>query len=131
MLKKTVFLVLSLLLMCFLAACGRGEQKIQNSDSVTTVDVSDSTEHAEFSEVENSGDFAENSNILIVYFSRYGNTDYPDDVDAATSASIVADGNGRYGTTEYVASMISQMAGGDIHRIETVTPYTADLIRYL
>ena len=153
MLKKTVFLVLSLTLMCFLAACGRGEQKTQNSDSVTTVDVSDSTEHAEFSEVENSGDFAEtslpadiqeltgisgeksshesvevseSSNILIVYFSRYGNTEYPDDVDATTSASIVADGNGRYGTTEYVASLISQMAGGDIHRIETVMPYTAD-----
>lgn len=41
-----------------------------------------------------------------VYFSRYGNTEYPDDVDATTSASIVADGTGRYGTTEYIANMI-------------------------
>lgn len=46
-------------------------------------------------------------NILIVYFSRWGNTDYPDDVDATTSASIVPDGDGRYGTTEYIANMIA------------------------
>ncbi|MDO5110957.1 MAG: cyclophilin-like fold protein [Clostridia bacterium] len=68
----------------------------------------------------------ENSNNLIVYFSRYGNTEYPDNVDATTSASIVVDGNGQYGTTEYVASLIQQAVGGDVHRIETVTPYTAD-----
>lgn len=43
--------------------------------------------------------------ILIAYFSRFGNTNYPDDVDASTSASIVID-NGRFGTTEYVAKMI-------------------------
>lgn len=61
-----------------------------------------------------------------IYFSRYGNTEYPDDVDATTSASIVADGTGRYGTTEYVANMIQQAVGGDVHRIETVTPYTED-----
>lgn len=63
--------------------------------------------------------------ILIAYFSRFGNTDYPDDVDATTSASIVIY-NGRFGTTEYVARMIQEAVGGDIHPIETVTPYTAD-----
>ena len=66
------------------------------------------------------------SNILIVYFSRWGNTDYPDDVDATTSASIVPDGDGRYGTTEYIANMIADEVGGDLHLIETVMPYTAD-----
>ena len=67
---------------------------------------------------------SENS-ILIVYFSRWGNTEYPDDIDAATSASIVLDGE-RYGTTEYIAGMIQEAVGGDIYLIETVTPYTAD-----
>lgn len=69
----------------------------------------------------------ESGNILIAYFSRYGNTEYSDDVDATTAASIVADKTGRYGTTEYVANMIQQAVGGDIHRIETVTPYTFSL----
>ncbi len=63
--------------------------------------------------------------ILIAYFSRWGNTNYPDDVDATTSASIVIDNN-RFGTTEYVARMIQETVGGDIHPIKTVTPYTAD-----
>lgn len=62
---------------------------------------------------------------MIAYFSRLGNTNYPDDVDASTSASIVIN-NGRFGTTEYVARMIQETVGGDIHLIETVTPYTTD-----
>ncbi|MDD3252202.1 MAG: flavodoxin [Lachnospiraceae bacterium] len=66
------------------------------------------------------------NNTLIVYFSRWGNTEYPADVDATTSASIVADGNLRYGTTEYIANMIAGKVGGDLHRIETVTSYTTD-----
>ncbi|MDE7194272.1 MAG: hypothetical protein K2O14_09915 [Oscillospiraceae bacterium] len=63
--------------------------------------------------------------ILIAYFSRWGNTEYPDDIDASASASIVID-NGRFGTTEYVARLIQETVGGDIHLIKTVTPYTAD-----
>ncbi len=63
--------------------------------------------------------------ILIAYFSRRGNTNYPNDVDATTSASIVID-NDRFGTTEYIARMIQETVGGDIHPIKTVTPYTTD-----
>lgn len=42
---------------------------------------------------------------LIAYFSLWGNVNYPDGVDATTSASIVVD-NSHFGTTEYVARMI-------------------------
>lgn len=45
--------------------------------------------------------------ILIAYFSRFGNTNYPDDVDASTSASVVID-NGRFGTTEYVGNTVGK-----------------------
>lgn len=65
------------------------------------------------------------NNILIAYFSRWGNTDYPEDVDATTSASIVADGE-NYGTTEYVARLIQNQVGGDLHLIQTQDKYTAD-----
>ena len=65
------------------------------------------------------------SKILIAYFSRWGNTDYPRDVDATASASIVTD-NKRFGTTEYVARIIQEETGGDIHLIETASKYTAD-----
>lgn len=66
------------------------------------------------------------SNILIAYFSRVGNTEYPDNIDATTSASVVVDQTQQYGTTEYIARMIQQKAGGDLHRIETKEAYSTD-----
>ena len=66
------------------------------------------------------------SNILIAYFSRVGNTEYPDDVDATTSASIVVDDMKQYGTTEYLARMIQKKVGGDLHLIETKETYPTD-----
>ena len=145
--KKTNILLLSFLTACSLAACGIQEQAAESKAPESLAENFADTERTETGEVENDGeaegyseaepeesseqqsvhDSAEstgNSSILIVYFSRYGNMEYPDDVDATTSASIVADESGRYGTTEYVANMIQQAAGGDVHRIETVTPYT-------
>lgn len=147
--KKTSILLLSFLMACTLAACGSQEkaeesrtpeflaENFADTESTKTSGVENNGEAEGSSEAEPEGaseqqsmqDSAEstgNSNILIVYFSRYGNTEYPDDVDATTSASIVADGTGQYGTTEYVANMIRHAVGGDVHRIETVTPYTED-----
>lgn len=66
------------------------------------------------------------SNILIAYFSLANNANYPDDVDATTSASIVAENEGRYGTTEYLARMIQKKVGGDLYRIETKEAYPDD-----
>lgn len=122
--KKTSTFLISFLMVCSLAACGNQEQATEIRTAESLAENLADTESTKTVGGEN--DEKGNSNILIVYFSRYGNTEYPDDVDATTSASIVADESGRYGTTEYVANMIRQVAGGDIHRIETVTSYTED-----
>lgn len=66
------------------------------------------------------------SNILIAYFSLAGNTETSANVDAITSASVVADNMGQYGTTEYIARMIQQKVGGDLHQIQTKVPYPDD-----
>lgn len=67
------------------------------------------------------------SKSLTVYFSRVGNTDYPADVDATTSASVVVNNNGNLtGTTETVAKMIHASVGGDIAEIQTVNKYSTD-----
>ncbi len=68
----------------------------QESSETTTESTLDSEQ---LSETENIESNLSTRNILIVYFSRRGNTDYPDDVDATTSASIVVDEETRYGTT--------------------------------
>lgn len=61
--------------------------------------------------------------ILIAYFSRWGNTDYPADVDASTGASIRIRNGIRQGTTQIGAEYIQAAVGGDIHLIETSEPY--------
>jgi len=66
------------------------------------------------------------SRVLIAYFSRWGNTEYGDDVDATSSASIVMDENERYGTTEYAAGMIQEITGGQLHLIQTETSYSTE-----
>ena len=63
------------------------------------------------------------SNILIAYFSRVGNTDFPDNMDAVTSASLLKDGGRLYGNTQYVAAMIQRCTGGDLFLIETEETY--------
>ncbi len=123
----SILFVFSLLFM--LTACSSSTDPSQESSRQTTspssqqdsVSVSNEVLESERTESEQSA-----NNTLIVYFSRWGNTEYPSDVDATTSASIVVENDLRYGTTEYVANMIAEKVGGHLHRIETVTSYTAD-----
>lgn len=120
----TVFSVmLAVLMIVSLAACGNNEVPSADSSSSQSENQS-STSSSDTNVPDNSAAQGENK-ILIAYFSRWGNTEYPDNVDASTSASIVVAGE-RFGTTEYVARMIQETVGGDIHLIETATPYTAD-----
>lgn len=67
-----------------------------------------------------------NGKILIAWFSRWGNTNYPSDVDATTGASIIVDNGTHRGTTEVVARYIQTAVGGDLHLIETSAPYPTE-----
>lgn len=75
-----------------------------------------------YNEVMQQGD----GKILIVYFSRYGNTDYPEDIDTDTSASVIVDQDQQYGTTEYMARIIQEELAADIQFIKTEQSYTID-----
>ncbi len=66
---------------------------------------------------------SQKSNILIAYFSRMGNTDFPDDIDAVTSASLLKSGGELYGNTQYIATLIQQHTGGDLFLIQTEEKY--------
>ena len=72
-----------------------------------------------------AGDNDGNSNILIAYFTWADNTVVEDpssvDVDATTSASVLAPGN-----TAKLASWIQQEVGGDLHSIVVEEPYSSD-----
>ena len=68
----------------------------------------------------------ENSKILIAYFSRVGNTDFPAGVDAVASASLIVKDGELYGNTQYIATLIQKATGGDLFLIETEEKYPAD-----
>lgn len=127
--KRIQSVLLAFSMLFLLTACTRREEPSQErsgqitnpSSQQESVSASEAVSEPERTE---SGPSA--NNTLVVYFSRWGNTEYPSDIDATASASIVMNDDIRYGTTEYVANMIAENVGGDLHRIETVIPYTAD-----
>ena len=63
------------------------------------------------------------SNTLVVYFSRVGNTDFPADVDADSSASIRVDENGLMGNAGQMAAWIAEEAGCETMEIQTEDSY--------
>ncbi len=131
--KKLSALFTALLMLFSLTACESTSAPSNGTNTSSPAGTNSSTagtssEKSENQSAETAGNAPQengDSKILIVYFSRWGNTDYPSDVDATTSASIVVD-NERFGTTEYVARMIQNEVGGNIHLIETVKPYSTD-----
>lgn len=66
------------------------------------------------------------SHILVAYFSRVGNTDWEDGVDAVSSASLnVRDGE-FFGNAQLLAQMAQQATGGDLFLIQTEKTYPSD-----
>ena len=66
---------------------------------------------------------ASESKALAVYFSRVGNTDFPADVDADSSASIRVDENGLMGNAGQIAAWIAEEAGCETMEILTEDAY--------
>ncbi len=118
--KKLAVSILAVLLGGVLSAC-QGQTSGQDAEkNETTVQEDGQTEDLE------TGESAQENHVLIAYFTLGKNAGDPGNVDATTSASLVNDGTELYGTTEYVGRMIQSAAGGDLHLIETVEPYSTD-----
>ncbi len=125
--KKPMTFLLALGMLISLAACG-GTTSGQGSstppaDSQTTEAASEGSR--EQSEQPQNTDENESSNILVAYFTWADNTVVEDpssvDVDATTSASVLAPGN-----AAKLASWIRQEVGGDLHSIVVEEPYSSD-----
>ena len=90
-----------------------------------------------------------NSRVITIYFSRVGNTDFTDDVDAVSGASVMKDSLARtsdslhltdssneinrqsqskakiIGNAQMIAMMVNNAVGGEIFEIQTVDKYPA------
>lgn len=144
--KQMVAVFLSLAIILSIVACGNANSgdtsdqvsistddmsnSVSDDSSVDTGDLQDDTSEGTNSEndtvsVEANND-EQGSNILVAYFSRVGNTDWEDGVDAVTSASLNLE-NGEYvGNAELLAQMAQEATGGDLFLIETVESYPSD-----
>lgn len=66
----------------------------------------------------------EGRKILTVYFTRVGNTDFDDNIDAVSGASLLLDENQELlGNSQVIGQMIQDAAGGDILSINTEDKY--------
>ncbi len=64
-----------------------------------------------------------NNKTLIAYFSRIGNAEYKEDVDAVSSASVNLIGSKVYGNAKILADMVQKETGGELFFIKTVDKY--------
>lgn len=61
--------------------------------------------------------------VLTVYFTRVGNTDFEEDVDAVSSASLMEENGELIGNSQLLAAMVQNAVGGDIYPIRTEKRY--------
>lgn len=118
--KQICAVILCFVLAFHFTACGSQNESGEVVASVTENPSGNTETHEEMQDTEVAG------NILIAYFSRVGNTDFPDDVDAVSSASLNLRNSELTGNTELIAQMIQQETGGELFRIETEKKYPAD-----
>ena len=80
----------------------KDDSETEDKASVETL-PEESEDSAEIQSEENN-----DSHILIAYFSRVGNTDFPEGIDALSSASLILKDGEIYGNTQYIATLIEQ-----------------------
>ena len=132
--KKVTTALLCVFVLLAFAGCNGNTQK--TGDFLFHDNSAQSTQNQNGTEQNNSGlddvdqnaadsKQDENSKILIAYFSRVGNTDFPAGVDAVASASLIVKDSELYGNTQYIAMLIQRATGGDLFLIETEEKYPA------
>lgn len=125
--KKLFTLILAWVLLVILTSCGANNE-VAGSMGIGFLNETDSLKGQEdrgapAPSAEAALPANSDPNILIAYFSRVGNTDFPDDIDAVSSASLLRKDGELYGNTQYIASLIQRHTGGDLFLIQTEEKY--------
>lgn len=130
--KKTMSLLLALVMTFSLAACG--SQPAETPDTSDTPPAQSSSQQPEEqtpsaeqtpTEDQETADTTESGKPLVVYFSMPETTDPDNMTQEEANSTVVIDGE-VLGNTQYVAYVIQENIGADIFRIEPETPYPTD-----
>ena len=126
-LRRAGSFLLALGLTLSLTACGGDAPAETEEETMPPPAVSEAEETPEPAETTPPADETESQgHILIAYFSLWENAPWGEATDTDTSASVVVGEDGAVGTNAYVARMIQQEVGGDLHPIMAAEPYPAD-----
>lgn len=115
--KKFTAVLLCLVLLISLTACGSREENEENNKRKDREEaLSDDTLENTEKERVSSGE-----NILIAYFSWADNAVLDEDVDAVASPSVTAPGN-----VQQLAGWVQEETGGTLFPIQVTEPYPSD-----
>ena len=142
--KRIITAVLTCLLLVFLSACGGQESKTKIATSTsldeqsteamgeTTQEKKTTQEEKDPEQKQTGTDEAQSipeqsgNSSIVVYFSRVGNTEFPEDIDASSSASIQADDGVVKGNAQIIGEWIAEEAGCKTLEILAKDPYPVD-----
>ena len=113
--KRTLSILLLVAFMAVACAVAEGDHEAENY-----------TRYFDYAPVENVPIGlvpGENHDTLVLYFSRVGNTAFPEEVDAVSYASQNVTGEKLVGTAQMVAGWIADETGGDVFPIQTAFTY--------
>ena len=103
--NKTAIIISMTIAAVLLTACGDSSDNSDNNKDVKTVPINKSA---------------------AVYFSRVGNTDFPSDIDAVTSASLNRIGGELKGNAQLMADWIADEADCEVFEIVSEESYPVD-----
>ena len=116
---KRLLLILFLALLVTASACGSAQEAEEPEVQTEAAQATEETEPAAQAP-------AAGGETLVVYFSRVGNTDFPADVDAVSSASVVRTEDGIAGNAQLMAQWVAEETGGTLFEIRTAEKYPID-----
>ena len=126
MMRRWMAAALAALMVLSLAACAGSQQEEQSASTEATeqsqsASVQEEEEPASTEQQPEEPSNAQESGVLVAYFSWADNAVIDGEVDAVASPSVTAPGN-----VQQLAQWISERTGGDLFSIQVTEPYSSD-----
>ena len=126
MMRRWMAAALAALMVLSLAACAGSQQEEQSASAEATeqsqsASVQEEEEPASTEQQPEEPSNAQESGVLVAYFSWADNAVIDGEVDAVASPSVTAPGN-----VQQLAQWVSERTGGDLFSIQVTEPYSSD-----
>ena len=126
MMRRWMAVTLAAFMVLSLAACAGSQQEEQSASAEATeqsqsASVQEEEEPASTEQQPEEPSNAQESGVLVAYFSWADNAVIDGEVDAVASPSVTAPGN-----VQQLAQWVSERTGGDLFSIQVTEPYSSD-----